>query len=115
MPDPLDSVYPMAPGYVIVSGVESDDQLAHTDTSTAPHVLPTSDRSTSDSHLSTFVALSPKYRVCLQAGTALGEAEVERWDEVLLHQGEVLIMVSTACHHGLPPPASQDIQGALFT
>ena len=29
---------------------------------------------------------------------------MERWDEVLLNQGKVLVMVSTARHHGLPPP-----------
>ena len=40
---------------------------------------------------------------------------MERWDEVLLNQGEVLVMVSTARHHGLPAPAGQDMQGALFT
>ena len=40
---------------------------------------------------------------------------MERWDEVLLNQGEFLVMVSTARHHGLPPPAGQDMQGALFT
>ena len=38
---------------------------------------------------------------------------MERWDEVLLNQGEVLIMVSTARHHG--PPPGQETQGALFT
>ena len=46
---------------------------------------------------------------------ALGEAEVERWEEVLLNQEEVLVMVSTDHHRGLPPPAGQDMQGAVFT
>ena len=45
MPDPFESVYYMPPGSVIVSGVESGDQLAHTDTSTAPHIPPPSDQS----------------------------------------------------------------------
>ena len=40
MPDPFASVHPMPPRSVIVSGVESGDQLAHMNTSTAPHVLP---------------------------------------------------------------------------
>ena len=59
MPDPVASVHPMPPGSVIRSGVEYGDQLAHTDTSSAPHVLPPSTLSKSDSHLSTFEALSP--------------------------------------------------------
>ena len=59
MPNPFEFVYPMPPGSVIVFGVESGDKLAHTDTSTAPHVLAPSDQAKSDSHLSTFVALSP--------------------------------------------------------
>ena len=48
-------------------------------------------------------------------GTGLGEATEERWDEVLLEQGGVLVMVSTARHHGLPSPPGQKMQGALFT
>ena len=107
MLDPFASVHPMPLGSVIVSGVESGDLLAHTDTSTAPHVLPPSDWSKLDYHLSTFVALSPQYRLSIQAGTALGDTQVERWDEVLLNQGEVLIMVSTARHHAPPPPRRQ--------
>ena len=65
MPDPFASIHPMPPGSVIVSGVESGDQLAHTDTSTAPHILLLSDTSKSDCHLSPFVALSPRYRLCI--------------------------------------------------
>ena len=42
-------------------------------------------------------------------------AQVERWDEVLLNQGVVLVMVSTARHHGFPPFDGQDMQGALIT
>ena len=61
------------------------------------------------------LALSPQYRINVQAGTALGEATEERWDEVLLQQGEVLVMVSTARHPGLPSPPGQQMQGALFT
>ena len=47
---------------VLVSSVESGNQLAHTDTSTAPHALQPSDRAKADRHLSTFVALSPRVR-----------------------------------------------------
>ena len=53
------SVNPMLPGSVIVCGVEFGDHVAHTDTSTAPHVLPATVQSKSDYHLSTFVAVSP--------------------------------------------------------
>ena len=84
MPAPFAFVHPMPPGSVIVSGVESGDQLAHTDTSTAPHILPPSDRSMSDCHLSSFVALSPG-TACACLETALGEAQVDRWVEVLLN------------------------------
>ena len=49
----------------------------------------------------------PQYRLNIQAGTALGEAEVQRWDKVLLNQGEILIMLSTTHHHGIPPPPPQ--------
>ena len=38
---------------------------------------------------------------------------MDRWDEVLLNQAEILVIVSTTRHHGTPP--SQDMQGALFT
>ena len=34
---------------------------------------------------------------------------------VLFNQGELVVMVSIACHHGLPPPGGQEMQGALFT
>ena len=47
------------PGSAIVYGMESGDELVLTDTSTTPHILPPSDRSKWDCHLSTFVALSP--------------------------------------------------------
>ena len=65
---------------------------------------PACDRNPSRCHISTFVALSPQYFINVQAGTPLGEAKEEMWDEVLLQQGEVLVLVSTARHHGLPPP-----------
>ena len=114
VPDPFEDLFEM-PCSVIVSGAESGDQLPHTDVSTAPDMLPPPDRHPSSCHISTFVALSPQYRLNIQAGTALGEATEERWEEVLLEQGEVLILVSTARHHGLPSPPGQKMQGALFT
>ena len=80
-----------------------------------PTCSPPPDRHPSSCHISTFVALSPQYRLNIQAGTALVEATEERWDEVLLEQGEVLVMVSTARHHGLPSPPGQKMQAALFT
>ena len=114
VPDPFEDLFEM-PCSVIVSGAESGDQLPHTDVSTAPDMHPPLDRHPSSCHISTFVALFPQYRINVQAGTALGEATEERWDEVLLQQGEVLVMVSTARHHGLPSPPGQQMQGALFT
>ena len=93
------------------SGEESSDQLIHTDTSIAPHVLHPSDRAPADSHLSISVALSPHYRLNIHAGTALGEAQVERWDKVLLNHREVLIMVSTTHHHAPPPPPNNKCCG----
>ena len=62
----------MPPSAVIVSGVELGDLLAHMDTSTTPPVLPPSERSKSDCHLSTFMALSPQCRLNIQAGTTWG-------------------------------------------
>ena len=114
VPDPFEDLFDMASS-IIVSGAESGDQLPHTDVSTAPDMLPPPDRYPSSCHISTCVALSPQYCINVQAGTALGEATEERWDEVFLQQGEVLVLVSTARHHGLPSPAGQEMEGALFT
>ena len=114
VPDPFEELFEM-PCSVIMSGAESGDQLPHTDVSTAPDMLPPPDRHPSNCRISTFVTLSPQYRLNIQGGTALGEATEERWDEVLLEQGEVLLMVSTARHHGLPSPLGQKMHRALFT
>ena len=114
VPDPFEDLFEM-PCSVIVSGAESGDQLPHTDVSTAPDMLPPLDRHPSSCHISTFLALSPQYRLNIQAGTALGEATEERWDEVLLQQREVLVMVSTARHHRLPsPPGAKDAGGTVY-
>ena len=115
VPDPFEGLFDM-PCSVIVSGAESGDPLPHTDVSTSPDMLPDCDRNPSSCHISTFVALSPQYRIHVEAGTALGEAKEERWDEVLLQQGEVPVLVSTARdHHVLPSAPGQEMQGALFT
>ena len=115
VPDPFEDLFDM-PCSIIMLGAESGDQLPHTDVSTTPNLLPPRDRNPSSCHISTFVALSPRYRINVQAGTALGEATEERWDEVLLQQGEVLVLVSTARHHGLPsPPRAKDARGTVHT
>ena len=49
-------------------------------------------------------------------GTALEEAEEVRWDTIQLARGDMLLMLATSRHHGLPPlPDSKDRpQWALF-
>ena len=39
---------------------------------------------------------------------------MQRWDKVLLKQGELLIMVSNIHHNGLLPPLRPRNAGALF-
>ena len=114
LPDRFKDLFDM-PCSIIVSGAESGDQLPHTDVSTAPDIVPPPDRYTSSCHISTFVAPSPQHRINVQAGTALGEATQERWDQILLQQGEVLVLVSTARHHGLPShPRARDVGGTVY-
>ena len=108
--DPFEGLLNM-PSSVIVSAAESGDQLPNTDVSTAPDMLPARDLTPSGCHIATFVALSPQYRINVQAGTALGEATEERWDEVLLQQGEVLVLVSAALHHA----RARDAGGTVHT
>ena len=113
VPDPFEDLFDM-PCSIILSGAESGDQLPHTDVSTALDMLPPRDRDPLSCHISTFVALSPQYCINVQTGRALGEATEERWDEVLLQQGEVLVFVTTAWHHGLPPPpGAKDAWGTV--
>ena len=78
-------------------------------------MLPPRDRNPSSCHISTFVALCPQYRINVQVGTALVEATEERWDEVLLQQREVLVLVSIARHQRLPsaPPRARDAGGTV--
>ena len=106
----------MTPGSVIVASVGSGPQLPHNDVATHPEVLPPHDREVGARHLSSFLCLSEDYQVAVQAGTALGEAGEARWDTVELHRGDMLLMVATSRHHGLPalPDAKDGLQGALF-
>ena len=110
-------LHPMTPGGVIVASVGSGPQLPHTDVATHPEVLPPHDREVSGCHLSSFLCLSEDYQVAVQAGTALGEAGEARWDAVELHRGDMLLMVATSRHHGLPalPDSKDGLQGALFS
>ena len=110
------NLHPMTPGSVIVASVGSGPQLPHTDVATHPEVLPPHDREVGDCHLSSFLCLSEDYQVAVQAGTALGEAGEARWDTIELHRGDMLLMVATSCHHGLPalPDSKDGLQGALF-
>ena len=103
------------PCSVIVSGAESGDQLPHTDVSTAPDMLPARDRNPSSCHILTFVALFPQYRINVQAGTAMGEAKEERWDEVCSNRGRSSSSLAPPKHHGLPspPPRARDAGGAV--
>ena len=54
--------------------------------------------------------------MAVQAGTALGEAGEARWDTVELQRGDMLPMVATNRHHGLPalPDSKDGLHGALF-
>ena len=106
----------MTPGSVIVASVGSEPQLPHTDVATHPEVLPPHDREVGGCHLSSFLCLSEDYRVAVQAGTAPGEAGETRRDTVELHRGDMLLMVATSRHHGLPalPDSKDGPQGALF-
>ena len=112
----VEDLHPMTPGSVIVASVGSGPQLPHTDVTTHPEVLPPSDKAVGDCHLSSFLCLSEDYQVAVQAGTALGEAAEARWDTVQLHRGDMLLMVATSRHHGLPahPDSKDGLQGALF-
>ena len=109
-------LHPMTPGSVIVASVGSGPQLPHTDVATHPEVLPPHDREVSGCHLSSFLCLSEDYQVAVQAGAALGEVGEARWDTVELHRGDMLLMVATSRHHGLPalPDSKDGLQGALF-
>ena len=76
-------------------------------------MLPPDNRDISGCHLS---SLSQDYQLAVQAGTALGDAREVRWDTIHLQRGDMLLMVASSHHHGMPAlPASKDgLQGALF-
>ena len=52
----------------------------------------------------------------MQVRVALREAGEVRWDTIELHRGDMLLMVATTRHHGLPAPegARDGLQGAPF-
>ena len=54
--------------------------------------------------------------MAVQAGTALGDAGEVRWDTIQLQRGDMLLMVATGRHHGMPalPDSKDGLQGALF-
>ena len=54
--------------------------------------------------------------MAVQAGTVLGEAGEARWDTIQLQRGDMLLMVATSRHHGLPalPDSKDGLQGTLF-
>ena len=106
----------MTPGSVIVASVGSGPQPPHTDVASHPELLPPNSRDISGCHLSSFLCLSQDYPVAVQEGTALGEAGEARWDTVELQRGDMLLMVATSRHHGLPalPDSKDGLQGALF-
>ena len=109
-------LHPMMPGSVIVASVGSGLQLPHTDIATHREALSPYGRDISGCHLSSFLCLSEEYQVRVQAGTALGEAAAVRWDTIELHRGDMLLMVATSRHHGMPtlPGARDGLQGARF-
>ena len=98
----LGDLHPMTPGSVIVANVGSGAHLSHSDVATHPEVLPPNTRDISGCHLSSFLCLSEDYQVAVQTGTALGEAGEARWDTIQLQRGDMLVMVATSRHHGLP-------------
>ena len=101
-------LHPMTPGSVIVASAGSGPQLPHSDVATHPEVLPPNSRDISGC-LSSFLCLSEDCQVAVQAGTALGEAGEARWDTIELQRGDMLLMVATSRHHGLPAlPDSKD-------
>ena len=52
----------------------------------------------------------------MQAGTAPGELGEVRWDTIELQRRDMLVMVATGRHHGMPalPDSKDGLQGALF-
>ena len=110
------NLHPMTPGSVIVASVGSGPQLPHTDVATNPKVIPPDNRDISRCHLSSFLCLSEEYQVAVQAGRALGDAGEVPWDTIQLKREDMLLMVATSRHHGMPavPDSNDGVREALF-
>ena len=67
--------------------------------------------------MSSFPCFSHDYQVRVQAGTALGEVAEVRWDTIELHRGDILLMVATSRHCGMPalPGSRLKIKSALVS
>ena len=54
--------------------------------------------------------------MAVQAGTALGDAGNVQWDTRQLQRGDMLLIVATSRHHGMPalPDSKDGVQWALF-
>ena len=52
----------------------------------------------------------------MQAARALGDAGEARWNTIQLQRGDMLLMVATSCHHGMPtlPDSKDGLQGVRF-
>ena len=105
------NLHPVTPGSVIVASVGSGAQLPCTEVATHPN-----SRDISGYHLSSFLCLSEDYQVAVQAGTVLGDAGDAQWDAIEPQRGDMLLMVATSHHHGMParPDSKDGLQGALF-
>ena len=92
----------MTPGSVIVASIGSGHKLPHTDVAARLEVLAPYDRDISGCHLSTVLCLLEEYEVRSEARTALGEAAKVCWDTIPLQREDMLLMVATNRHHGMP-------------
>ena len=52
----------------------------------------------------------------VRAGTGFAEAEEVRWETIQPQRGNMLMMVATSRHHGMPalPDSKDGLQGALL-
>ena len=104
----------MTPALVVVSKGYAH-QFDHTDTCRDPFVLPPSDGQVSRCHHSTFLVLSPEYRIKLRSGSAYANVRDTRFDVLLLSHGDLCVVMTTSRHHGMPPPHGLPHQGVMFT
>ena len=100
------NLHPMTAGSAIVASVGSGARLPHTDVATNPECPPPppppDNMDISGCHLSSFLRLSEDYQVAVHAGTALGDAGEVRWNTIHLQRRDMLLMVATSRHHGMP-------------